>query len=463
MLLGAVSSDDADASVQVDPAVVARKLDRHLVGWFFSLGILCYLDRTNLSFAAVQLNQDLGLDCATYGLGSGVFFLGYALFQVPSSMALSRLGAPRWLGLIIAVWGVTAAAFAFTTGPAMFLALRLLLGAAEAGAFPGIWAHMSRFYTPSQLGSAYSKVATCTALAQVVGAPVAAGILAMDGTLGLRGWQWLFLLEGAPTIVFGVALRLRLAPTPSTAQFLTRQERVWLARRQDDAAEQSGGSFVGGSRGTGSGKSSRRWEEVVQVVKNWRIWWMGVAALLVFASMYGVIFFGPLIIQGMLETNDKDVSTAAAGAEAPSPSSPGALGLAAEAEAASSASCGKETSKMHGSLVVLMSAVPFAAAAAAMVINAKFAEKAGERHRHAALPTLFGGVCLGGVPVALYFVGAWLAFAFLVLAAAGIWAFHGVLRTHVFICFVFVCSRQCKMLYTQREGNVLFGFYSMSA
>lgn len=231
-----------EAPQAVDSRAVMHKVDRHLVPWFFSLGILCYLDRTNLSFAALQLNKDLHLSCATYGLGAGIFFAGYALCQVPSNMALVRLGAPLWLGIIVVAWGLVATLFAFTTGAAMFLTLRFALGVAECGAFPGIWYHLSRFYSESELGPAYAKVATCTALAQVIGAPLAAAILSLDGLAGLRGWQWLFLMEGIPTIAFGIAVRLLLAPCPSKAKFLTPEERSWLQRRQDEGSSGGGGS-----------------------------------------------------------------------------------------------------------------------------------------------------------------------------------------------------------------------------
>ena len=140
---------------------IRRALDRHLIPWLFSLGIVCYLDRTNLSFAAVQLNRDLRLSCSTYGLGAGLFFLSYAVFQVPSSVILSAIGAPLWLGITVVVWGCVAASFAGVHGAAMFLVLRLLLGMAESGTFPGIWAHLARFYSPRELGGASRRNMCC--------------------------------------------------------------------------------------------------------------------------------------------------------------------------------------------------------------------------------------------------------------------------------------------------------------
>ncbi|KAI7845687.1 hypothetical protein COHA_000801 [Chlorella ohadii] len=232
---GAIGGSAAAEDEPVHAAAVQRKLDRHLIPWLFSLGVLCYLDRTNLSFAALELNRDLSLSCATYGLGASLFFVSYAVFQMPSTVACARLGAPTWLGLNIIAWGLVAASFALATSVPVFLTLRFLLGTTEAAAFPGMYQHLSLFYNERQLGPAYAKVASCTALAQVVGAPIAAAILAMDGAGGLKGWQWLFLLEGAATVVFGMVLRLCLAPSPAKARMLSHEEREWLQQEQDAA------------------------------------------------------------------------------------------------------------------------------------------------------------------------------------------------------------------------------------
>lgn len=152
---------------EVDERVVVGKLNSHLVALFFALGVVCYLDRTNLSFAAIQLNRDLQLSCSTYGLGAGLFFVSYSLFQLPANAVQQRIGAPLFLSATVLAWGVVAASFSLINGTALFLVLRMALGLTECGTFPGMWAHLSHFYTPHELGEAYSKVATSTALAQV--------------------------------------------------------------------------------------------------------------------------------------------------------------------------------------------------------------------------------------------------------------------------------------------------------
>ncbi|GAB4813303.1 hypothetical protein N2152v2_000349 [Parachlorella kessleri] len=403
--------DHLESQDTVCPAAVMRKVDRHLIPWFFALGIACYLDRTNLSFAALQLNEDLGLTCATYGLGAGIFFAGYALFQVPSNLALVRLGAPLWLGAIIVAWSGIAIAFAFTSGTGMFLLLRFALGVAECGAFPGMWYHLSRFYTESELGPAYSKVASCTVLAQVVGAPLAAGILAMDGAGGLRGWQWLFILEGVPTLALGIALGLCLAPSPAQARCLAPAERLWLQRRLDAAERRSPGkgASAGAAHGGGSSSSSSHAAAVLRVMTDWRVLYLGVAWLLIAATMYGIIFWSPLLINFMFNEE---------GAPA------GHAGHHSSCSAEHSGS-GQAPPRHSSAVIALLTLVPFAVAAAGMVVVARMAARANERHYHAGIPILLGAFFLGLVPLLMDYVGAVAAFVSLVLAAAGVWSFHG--------------------------------------
>jgi len=217
----------------VDEHVVMSKVNRNLVTLLWSLAIVCYLDRTNLSFAALQMNRDLSLSCSVYGFGAGVFFLSYAMFQPISNLILARVGAPKWLAATAIAWGIVAASMSLIQGKTAYLLLRFALGMTEASTFPGIWAQLARFFTSRELSSAYALVATATALAQVIGAPIAAAILLMDGLLGIAGWKWLFIIEGSVTVVFGFVLAYALPASPSEARFLTPAERVWLQRRQD--------------------------------------------------------------------------------------------------------------------------------------------------------------------------------------------------------------------------------------
>ena len=254
-----MSSSRFEVSHEAEDATkIMRKVTTHTIPWLFALGVVCYLDRTNLAFAAVQLSQDLQLSCAVYGLGAALFFVGYS-FQIPSMMACRHFGAPLWLSATVAVWGIVAMSFAAVKGKTMFLLLRVALGLAECGTFPGIWHHLSHFYSTDELGTAYATVATSTALAQVIGAPLAAGILSLDGFGGLRGWQWLFLSEGMITIAFAVFLRINLVEKPSKARFLNPTEREWLQNRQDNQPMTGGATGLLGQVKSAKSKKMHRY------------------------------------------------------------------------------------------------------------------------------------------------------------------------------------------------------------
>jgi len=392
-----VESDDVVA------VNIKRKIDRHLIPWFFSLGIACYLDRTNLAFAAVQLSKDLGLSCATYGLGAGLFFLGYS-FQVPSNMMLARFGAPRWLSVTVIAWGCVAMAFSATNGTAMFLTLRVALGLAECGTFPGIWTHLSHFYTARELGAAYASVTTSTALAQVIGAPLAAFILSLDGALGFAGWQWLFLIEGLTTLIFGALLGVFLAPSPREAACLTTTEQEWLQRRQD--------ALPTASKDT-SFKAQMR--AVGRVLQNWRVFYMAGLWMSITQSMYGIIFFAPMMIHQIF-ANTTNNTVEISPAEAPAPAEPPTYGCSESGSSSGHSSTGAG--------VALLAMVPFAAAAGAMLVNAKLSEAANERHYHAGVPILLGSFFMALTPLALRYIAPIAAFLSLVCAAASVWAFH---------------------------------------
>src|SRR5262249_3404315 len=169
----------------------------------FVLYVASQLDRTNISIAALQMNRAIGLSAAAFGLGAGIFFVGYALFEVPSNLILVRVGARRWIARIAITWGLVSCAMMFARGPASFYGLRFLLGVAEAGYFPGITYYLCRWFPDRYRGRAISRFMIGTSIAPLVGGPVGGFLLGLDGRLGLAGWQWLFLVEGLPAVIFG--------------------------------------------------------------------------------------------------------------------------------------------------------------------------------------------------------------------------------------------------------------------
>ena len=204
---------------------VLRKIARRLIPLIVFLYVLAYLDRINLGFATLQMSGDLHFTESIYGFGAGIFYVGYLLFEVPSNLILARVGASRWIARIMISWGVIASAMMFVQGRSSFYALRFLLGLAEAGFFPGMLLYLTYWFPPQYRARTVAMFFTATAITGVVGGPISAGCLAMDGIAGLRGWQWLFLLEGLPSLVFGCVVFFALTDKPEHATWLSEEER----------------------------------------------------------------------------------------------------------------------------------------------------------------------------------------------------------------------------------------------
>jgi ACS family tartrate transporter-like MFS transporter len=206
-----------------------QKVMRRLLPFLMLLLLFNLLDRTNISFAALQMNSDFGFTPSVYGLAAGIFFIGYFLFEVPSNLVLVRVGARLWLARIMVSWGLVVIAMAWIRGPASFYTLRFLLGVAEAGLLPGVLLYLSRWVPRRRVALAFSILMATTALANVLAGPLAAGLLQLDGLAGLRGWQLLFIAQGVPTVLIGCSVALYLPERPADAGWLTGAEKSALA------------------------------------------------------------------------------------------------------------------------------------------------------------------------------------------------------------------------------------------
>jgi ACS family tartrate transporter-like MFS transporter len=214
-------------------ALSLRLLPLILLGYLVS-----YMDRVNIGFAAPTMNTQLGFTASVYGFGGGLFFISYALLEIPSNLALARVGARRWLARIMITWGVVAMSMALVRTPWQFYLVRFLLGAAEAGFFPGVIYYLSLWFPQTWRGRAISRFYIAAPLASVVMGAVAGSLLGLDGRLGLHGWQWLLIAEGAPAVILA-ALFLRFLPDrPADAAWLKPEQRAWLEARlaADNAA-----------------------------------------------------------------------------------------------------------------------------------------------------------------------------------------------------------------------------------
>jgi MFS transporter, ACS family, tartrate transporter len=216
-----------------------RKIGLRLIPFLLACFTVAWIDRVNVGFAALQMNRALGFSAAVYGFGAGVFFLGYALCEVPSNLILYRVGARRWLARIMVTWGVIASAMLFVRGPTSFYLSRFLLGVAEAGFFPGIVYYIGGWFPLAQRARAIGAFMTAIPISAVAGGPLAGILLTLDGRVGLAGWQWLFLLEGIPAVVLGFTLLKILPDRPADAHWLTHDEQGWLTQRlrEDETSE----------------------------------------------------------------------------------------------------------------------------------------------------------------------------------------------------------------------------------
>jgi len=214
---------DTDPGSSALRKVLQRLLPFTMLLFFFSL-----IDRTNISFAALQMNEDLDFGPTVYGFAAGIFFVGYCLFEIPSNLVLMRVGARRWLARIMLTWGLVVVATAWVSGLKSLYMMRFLLGVAEAGLLPGLFYYLGTWIPASHRGLGLSVLMSTAALSNVIGGPLATGIMELDGWLGFRGWQLVFIVEGVPTVLVGVAVLALLPETPREARWLEPAERDWL-------------------------------------------------------------------------------------------------------------------------------------------------------------------------------------------------------------------------------------------
>lgn len=266
----------------VDQAV--GKASLRLLPLLFILYIVAYLDRINVSFAALRMNQDIGLSQTAFGFGAGIFFLGYILFEVPSNLILAKVGPRRWIARIMVSWGVVTAGLCLAQGPVSFAVLRFLLGAAEAGFFPGIILYLTYWFPQANRARAVALFMTATPAAGLVGSPLSGLILGMDGVFGLAGWQWLFILEGLPSVLLGVAVLFLLPDSPSRAHWLTDEERRAL---EETLAKE--GRDVG----------ARHLSSLRQGLASPLVWGLGLVYFSVVVAMYALVMWLPQIIAGV--------------------------------------------------------------------------------------------------------------------------------------------------------------------
>jgi ACS family tartrate transporter-like MFS transporter len=269
-------------SPPIDRALVLSRVTRRLIPFAFICYVVAYIDRVNIGFAARELQQDLGLSATQYGLGAGLFFLGYCVFEIPSNLILERVGARLWIARIMIVWGLVSMATMFIYDVTSFMAARIILGIAEAGFFPGMVLYVTYWIPADERARANALFMTAAPVSVIVGAPVSEALLSMDGLWGLRGWQWLFLLEGLPAVILGVMALKILTDRPEKADWLKPDERDWLAATMNAERAQR--------RDTGHAS-------VWRSLRSGRVWLLSIVYLLNASVTYGIFLWLPLMLQ----------------------------------------------------------------------------------------------------------------------------------------------------------------------
>jgi ACS family tartrate transporter-like MFS transporter len=269
----------ADAQGEVSALGRAlRKARLRIVPLLAVCYLVAYMDRANISFAAETMNRDLRFSPSVYGLGAGLFFLSYALCEIPSNWMLLRFGARRWLARIMLTWGILAGAMVLVHTPWSFYAMRLLLGVAEAGFFPGVIFYLSTWFPVEQRARAISQFYIAFPLSNLVMGAAAGVLLRLNGRMGLRGWQWLFLVEAAPAVLLSFVLWFLLPDGPQSAAWLTNEERTAvMAESNDGAAAAEVSLWVG--------------------LRNVRVWLLALMFLCLMAAYYGLTFSLPQVLR----------------------------------------------------------------------------------------------------------------------------------------------------------------------
>jgi ACS family tartrate transporter-like MFS transporter len=345
-----------------EPAILS-KITRRLIPFMFLLYIVSYLDRINVGFAALQLNQALRFDPAVFGLGAGIFFIGYFIFEIPSNLIMQRVGGRIWMARILVTWGMLSSATMFVNGAFSFYVLRFLLGAAEAGFFPGMILYLTYWFPMEARGSAVARFMTATAIAGVIGGPVSGLLLKMNGVAGLAGWQWLFLMEGLPAVVLGFLVFMILPDGPKEARWLSAQEKAWIISRVKEEGE---AQRIHGHATLG------------EALRSGRVWTLASIYFAVVISFYGISLWLPQIVKSLSGVSDL--------------------------------------------LVGFIAAIPFIAASIGMVVIGRSSDQSRERRWHVAISAFAGAA---GLTIAGFLKSPIAEIAALSLAAVGIWGSLG--------------------------------------
>ncbi len=346
---------------ETEQRAVISKITWRLVPLLFFCYIIAYIDRINVGFAKSHLADVIGVDPKIYGevfgTGAGLFFIGYFIFEVPSNLALQKFGARIWIARIMIVWGIVSMCFVFLKGKEMFYAMRFLLGAAEAGFFPGVILYFTYWYPAKERAKTIALFAVGGVAAGVIGSPISGALLKMDGLLGIPGWKWLFFLEALPAVVMGFVVYFVLSNGPADARWLNPREKGWLTEKIASEARDN----------------SMKKQSLRDAFLSPRVWLLCLLYFLMNVAGYGYEFWLPSIV--------------------------------------------KDISGQSDFVVGIINMVPYLVAGVVMILVGRNSDRTGERRCHVAGSAICAAA---GFACAALFQNPWLAMAGLTLALAGV-------------------------------------------
>lgn len=284
----ALDTSGAFGADRADEKRLIRKVGYRLIPFLGICYFFAYLDRVNLGFAALTMNKEFNFTPTVFSIGAGIFFIGYFLFEVPSNIALEKFGARRWIGRIMISWGILSALMAYIGGVNSFYTLRFLIGVAEAGFFPGIVLYLTYWFPAEYRARILAAFIVAVPLSAAIGSPISGMLLGLDGVGGMKGWQWLFILEGIPSIILGLVSVFYLTDGPKNARWLTDAEKSWLTRQLEKER---------------LAKENVRKLGFGETIANPDIWGLSIIYFGLVAALYGAGFWLPQIVKAFGVTN----------------------------------------------------------------------------------------------------------------------------------------------------------------
>lgn len=316
-----------------------KKVSLRIIPFIFILYIIAFLDRVNIGYAALDMNQELGLTAKTLGFISGIFFLGYFIFEIPSNIFMNKFGARKWLARIMITWGAAVVITAWVQSPTQLTIFRFLLGVAEAGFAPGVILYITFWFRPKERARTFALFLTAMAVSNIIGAPLSTWIMDNISWASMSGWRWLFILTGAPAIVAGIVTYFYLTDRPQDAKWLTDEEKEWLISELD--------------KDNGTDKTNNNHTNLGVVFRDWKVWRLALTYFAWVTGLYGIGLWLPTIIQAF-------------------------------------------SSQLTTTQVGWIATIPYILGGITMILWALHSDRSGERKMHTAIPKLVGAIGLVG-------------------------------------------------------------------